>query len=83
LSGFRRRDVFVQRAKDEVGIVIDADDPRTAVEIARKLVGAMACLFDGVEIADAPIECKRRLMLLTKLETCIAYKIDGTEFMIR
>jgi len=83
LSGFRRRDVFTQRTKDEVGIIVDADDPRTAVEIVRKILGATACLFVGREIESAPDEVKRRLMPLAQLEACIVTKPDGLDFMIR
>jgi hypothetical protein len=83
LSGFRRRDVFTQHAKDEIGIVVDADDARTAVEAAKKIVGALACLFDGIEITSAPDECKRRLRPLAQLEACISPKPDGLDFLIR
>jgi hypothetical protein len=83
LSGFRQRDVFTQRTKDQIGIVIDASSARDAVEIAKKILGATACLFDGVEIASAPDECKRRLLPLAQLEACIVPKPDGQDFMIR
>jgi hypothetical protein len=83
LTGFKQRDVFVQHTKDEVGIVVDANDPRTAVEIAKKILGATACLFDGIEIESAPDEIKRRPMPLAKLEARIVSKPDGQDFMIR
>lgn len=83
LSGFRQRDVFTQRSKDEVGIIVDADDPRTAVEIAKKALGAAVCLFDGREIESAPDEVKRRLLPLSQLEACVTPKPDGLDFTIR
>lgn len=76
LCGFRRRHVLTQHRKDEVGYIIDAADPRTAVEIARKILGPSAALFDGAEIESAPDEVKRRLLPLAKLELCIAHMSD-------
>jgi hypothetical protein len=83
LSGFRQRDVFTQRTKDAVGIIVDADSPRAAVEIAKKILGPMACLFDGQEIESAPDERKRRLLPLVQIEACVVHKTDGLDFMIR
>jgi hypothetical protein len=83
LSGFKRKDIFVQHVKDEIGYVVDAADPRAAVEAAKKNVGSMVAFLDCVEIADAPDELKRRLKPLALLEANITRKIDGTEFMIR
>ncbi len=83
LQGFRRRDVFIQRAKDEVGIVVDANSALDAIAIAKKILGGMACLFDGRELESAPDEIKRRLMPLAKLEACIVAKPNGADFMIR
>jgi hypothetical protein len=83
LTGFRRRDVFVQRPKDEVGIVVDADSALDAIVIAKKILGGLACLFDGREIESAPDEIKRRLMPLSKIEACVVSKPDVLEFMIR
>ena len=82
LSGFRRRDVFTQRAKDEVGIIVDADSALDAVAIAKKILGAAVCLFDGMEIEGAPDAIKRRLLPLSQIESCIGPRPDGLEFTI-
>jgi hypothetical protein len=82
LNGFRRRDVFVQRARDEVAILIDADTAADAIVIAKKLLNGTVALFDGVEVESAPDEIKRRVMLLAQIETCTTTKPE-TEFLIR